>query len=149
MTTTTVRRPEPTPVAAPRAIPSLVHRLAGALLALGVVYIHVTDQGGIPGDKAPGYVGVGYWLLELTGLVLAGALLAGRRTREVWLLVSGVAAGPLVGFALSRGPGLPSYTDDKGNWTEPLGLVSIGVELALLALCAYTLTQQQRRRPRA
>ncbi len=145
MTTTSIRRPEPAPAPAPRTAPDLVHRATGAVLALAVASIHVKDQGGIPGDKAPGYVGIGYWLLELTGLVLAGALLAGRRTRAVWVLVSGVAAGPLLGFALSRGPGLPDYTDDKGNWTEPLGLVSIAVELALLALAAYALLRQHRR----
>jgi len=144
MTTTTIRRPDPFPVPAPRPTSDLAHRVAGAALAVAVAYIHVKDQGGIPGDKTPGYVGIGYWLLELTALLLAGALLAGRRTREVWLLVFGIAAGPLVGFALSRGPGLPGYTDDKGNWTEPLGLVSIAVELSLLAVTGWTLLRQHR-----
>ena len=51
-----------------------------------------------------------------------------------WFLAIGVAAGPLVGYILSRGPGLPNYDDDKGNWTEPLGLISLVVEGVLLIL---------------
>lgn len=35
---------------------------------------------------------------------------------------------------LSRGPGLPDYTDDRGNWTEPIGLWSLALELTLAAL---------------
>jgi hypothetical protein len=52
---------------------------------------------------------------------------------------TGVAVGPLLGYVLSRGPGLPGYDDDRGNWTEPLGLVSLGVEVLLLALAALRL----------
>src|SRR4051794_1901937 len=84
-------------------------RFAGAALSLGVAYIHVVDQGGIPGDKTPRYIGIGYWALEVVGVLVAAALLAagGRHLRRVWLLAMGVAAGPIVGYVLSRGPGLP------------------------------------------
>ncbi len=110
----------------------------GAALALAVTYIHVKDQGGIPGDKSPTYIAIGYYLLEATGIVAAIALLvAGRRhPRNVWALTFGVALGPLVGYVASRGPGLPLYTEDRGNWTETLGLVSLAVEGALLILAA-------------
>src|SRR4051794_38568035 len=53
-------------------------RVAGAVLALAVAAIHVIDQGGIPGQKDPAYVGVGYYLLEAAGVVVAVALLASR-----------------------------------------------------------------------
>lgn len=121
-------------------------RVLGAALALAVVYIHVKDQGGLPGDKSPGYIGVGYWLLEAAGLVAAIALLvgAGRHTVKVWALALGVAVGPIVGFVLSRGPGLPSYTDDKGNWTEPIGVVSLVVEGLLLVLAGVLLARSRR-----
>jgi hypothetical protein len=39
-----------------------------------------------------------------------------------------------VGYVLSRGPGLPGYTDDIGNWAEPLGVLSLVVEGVLLLL---------------
>ena len=115
---------------------SLAARLAGAALSLGVGWIHVVDQGGFPGSKDPSYVGAGYYVLEVVSVVVAAVLLLGpaRRRLTAWVLGVGVALGPLVGYALSRGPGLPSYTDDRGNWTEPLGLTSLAVEGALLLL---------------
>jgi hypothetical protein len=124
----------------------LATRTVGAALALGVAYIHVKDQGGFPGEKTPTYVGIGYYVLEAAGLVLAIALLAGRgrHTLKVWAVTAGLALGPLVGFALSRGPGLPDYTDDKGNWTEPIGVASLIVEGTLLALAAVLLQRSRR-----
>jgi hypothetical protein len=98
--------------------------VAGAALCLAVAV-----------SKTPTYVSVGYYALEIIGVVAAGLLIAGV-TRAGWFLAVGVAAGPFVGYVLSRGPGLPGYTSDVGNWTEPLGLVSLAVEAALFALAA-------------
>ncbi|MDH6120860.1 hypothetical protein ABH930_004987 [Kitasatospora sp. GAS204A] len=124
----------------------LLPRVVAALLCLAVSWIHVQDQGGFPGDKTPHYVGIGYYLLEATGVLCAALLLAGTRQRVPrdaypvdWLLAMGVALGPLLGFILSRGPGLPDYNDDKGNWTEPLGLISVVVEGTLLITAATVL----------
>jgi hypothetical protein len=117
-------------------------RVAGALLCLAVAYIHVKDQGGIPGDKSPGYVAIGYYLLEVAGVLAAVLLLATRKNpqaRMSWLLAAGVAFGPFLGYVLSRGPGLPGYTDDKGNWTETLGVVSLVIEGVLLVLALVAL----------
>lgn len=116
----------------------VISRIVGATLALGVAYIHIKDQGGFPGDKAPRYVGIGYYILEAVALIAAVLLLAGpgKHTVKAWLLAVGVATAPLVGFVLSRGPGLPNYTDDKGNWTEPIGVASLIVEGLLLLLAA-------------
>ncbi|MDF3287963.1 hypothetical protein [Streptomyces silvisoli] len=109
-----------------------------AALCLAVSWIHVQDQGGFPGNKTPGYVAAGYYLLEAAGVIAAGLLLLaarrGARALPVWLLAACVGIGPLVGYVLSRGPGLPDYSDDKGNWAEPLGLVSLVVEAALIAI---------------
>ncbi|MFJ6665419.1 hypothetical protein [Streptomyces sp. NPDC091383] len=83
--------------------------------------------------RDPHYIGVAYHVLEIAAVVAAALLLAGI-VRPGWLLAVGVAAGPLLGYILSRGPGLPHYSDDIGNWTEPLGLASLAVEGALLLL---------------
>jgi hypothetical protein len=112
---------------------TLPARLAAAALCLAVAAIHVKDQGGFPGDKQPTYVGIGYYLLELAA-VAAAVLLLSRAYRKGWLLSAGVALGPLIGYALSRGPGMPLYGDDRGNWTETLGVISLLVEGALLLL---------------
>lgn len=117
-------------------------RVVAALLCLAVTYIHVKDQGGIPGNKSPGYVAIGYWALEVAGVLASVLLLATRKnsgTRTGWLLAAGVALGPILGYVLSRGPGLPNYTDDKGNWTETLGVVSLVVEGVLLVLALIAL----------
>lgn len=134
-------------VAAARVLPA---RLTAAALSLAVAWIHVEDQGGFPGNKTPHYVGLGYYALEAAGALTAVLLLftRGRALAAAWFLSAGVALGPLFGFVLSRGPGLPNYSDDKGAWTEPLAMWAVGVELALLALaCAFgTRAAQEARR---
>lgn len=122
---------------------TIIARLTGALLCLGVVAIHVIDQGGIPGSKTPTYVGIGYYVLEIVGILTAIWLLA-RPARAAWFVAIGVAGGPLLGYVLSRGPGLPDYADDKGNWTEPLGLLSVLVEGVLLVLSVTLFVRRAR-----
>jgi hypothetical protein len=114
-----------------------------ALLCVGVAVIHVIDQGGIPGSKTPGYVGVGYWILELVAVLTAVWLIASQ-AKAPWGIALGVAAGPLIGYVLSRGLGLPDYSDDKGNWAEPLGVLSLVVELSLLVLAVAMLSRTSR-----
>ncbi|WP_256639764.1 hypothetical protein [Streptomyces murinus] len=119
-------------------------RWVGALLCLAVAVIHVVDQGGITATRDPHYVGVAYHVLEIAAVVAAVLLLVGL-VRPGWLLAAGVAVGPLLGYVLSRGPGLPDYRDDIGNWTEPLGLVSLAVEGALLLLSVPLFLRSLRR----
>jgi hypothetical protein len=128
------------PLTQPRraAASSLVARIVGVVGCLAVAAIHVIDQGGIPGTKGPEYVQILYYALEVAG-VLAAVLLLTKHVRSAWLLSLAVAAGPIVGYVLSRGPGLPNYTDDVGNWGEPLGVVSLIVEGILLILAAVLL----------
>lgn len=124
---------------------SLVARSAGAVLAVLVTVIHVSDQGGLTALKDPAYVGQGYRVLEVAGLVTAALLLlAPARARALgWLLAVGVAVGPIVGYVLSRGPGLPDYTDDKGVWTELLGVQALTVEALLLVLSVLVVSRRR------
>ena len=141
-TTATRDRTDPTPLH-----DHLAARVAASVLAVLVTVIHVSDQGGLTALKDPAYVGQGYRLLELAGVVVAVLLLlAPLRQRFLgWLLALGVAVGPIVGFVLSRGPGLPSYVDDKGNWTELLGLQALTVEAALLILAGVVVLARRAR----
>jgi hypothetical protein len=84
-----------------------------------------------------------YYALEGAGVV-AAALLLTRYGTWGWFLSLGVAAGPVLGYLLSRGPGLPDYTDDIGNWAEPLGVISLVVEGILLVVAAGALTVSRR-----
>src|SRR5919202_3240860 len=111
-TSSTATRTSSAPLAL--AVPA---RLTGAALAIAVALVHVIDQGGFPGDKDPAYVGKGYYLLELAGVLVAAALVLARTVRlarPAWWGAALVALGPLAGYIASRGPGLPDYTDDKG-----------------------------------
>jgi hypothetical protein len=121
----------------------------GAVLALAVAWIHVTDQGGFPGEKSPAYIAIGYYVLEAVAVLVAAALLApaARNRLGTWLLAAAVGAGPMLGFILTRGPGLPDATDDRGNWGEPLGVASLVVEALLILLslaCAAQLRSSSR-----
>jgi len=120
----------------------LVARMGGVVGCLVVAVIHVIDQGGVPGTKGPEYVQFMYYALEAAGVVSA-ALLLTNQARLGWLPSLGVAVGPIVGYVLSRGPGLPDYTDDIGNWTEPLGVTSLIVETILLIIAAASLLRSR------
>ncbi|MEW2295622.1 hypothetical protein ABZ719_23435 [Streptomyces sp. NPDC006743] len=126
--------------------PAWAARWAGALLCLVVAGIHVVDQGGFTATRDPAYVGIAYHVLEIAAVV-AAVLLLMRLPRPGWLLAAGVAAGPVLGYLLSRGPGLPDYRDDVGNWTEPLGLASLAVEGTLLLVSVPLLVWSLRHRP--
>ena len=45
----------------------------------------------------------------------------------------------LIGYVLSRTSGLPGFTDDIGEWSEPLGLASLVFEGLLVCLSAVVL----------
>jgi hypothetical protein len=121
-----------------RAGSSVILRAVGALGCLAIAAIHIIDQGGVPGAKDPEYVQILYYLLEVAGVLAAGLLLTNFAKRG-WILSLGVAAGPILGYVLSRGPGLPDYRDDIGNWAEPLGVLSLVVEGILLVITAATI----------
>lgn len=122
-------------------------RVVGALLALAVAYTHFSDQGAaFPGSKEPGYVGVGYYIVEAVA-VLAAILLLTRGARTGWFLSLGVALGPIIGYLLSRGPGLPNYVDDKGAWfDEPVAIEAFTAEVLLLVLAVFFLSRARARR---
>lgn len=122
-------------------------RMAGALLCLAIAAVHVIDQGGLPGSKEPHYVGLMYYGLEAAA-ILTAAVLVGRAGLLGWLLTASVATAPISGYVLSRGPGLPGYTNDKGNWSEPLGLIALTVEGALLLLSVWRLARDAGRERR-
>jgi len=115
-----------------RSIPLV---LLGALLCAFVIAIHVIDQGGVTGLADPPYKGYLYYALEIGAAITALVLLSRRAALIGWVLALGVSVGPIVGYIASRSIGLPNYTDDIGNWTEPLGLTALSVE-GLLLICA-------------
>jgi hypothetical protein len=51
-----------------------------------------------------------------------------------WAVAGPVAAGPFVGYLLSRTVELPADADDKGNWADAVGTLSLFVEGSLIVL---------------
>lgn len=56
-----------------------------------------------------------------------------------WIGAAALAAGPLLGYVLTRSVGLPGDSEDIGNWLDTLGLASIFVESGVLALAVTRL----------
>jgi len=153
MTTTTSR-----PVASPaRSFPAAAAtRVVGAVFALAVGYFHVIDQKGFPGQKgddSAAYIQVLYYVLEVAAVVAAILLLV-KAVKAGWFVALGVAAGPILGYLLSRGPGLPSYLSDKGHWfgdpgkpfTEFVDTASFVCEVVLLVLAVAAFARLRSRR---
>ncbi len=86
------------------------------------------------------YLGVLYVGL-IVAAVAAAALLVHTSSRTGWLLAGAMSAATIAGFVLTRTVGLPGATEDRGNWLEPLGLASLFVEAAVVALAAYAVTR--------
>jgi len=97
----------------------------------GVALIHLLD---LPGQlsETP-YIFVLYLALMVASVALAGVLIAASDARA-WAAATVLAALAIVAYVLSRTSGLPNSTDDIGNWSEPLGIASLFVEGALVAL---------------
>jgi hypothetical protein len=131
------------------AVPDIGVRLVGALLALAVSAVHIADQGGVTAFTSPDWIGWGYRLIEVGGVLTAVALLlvplasSSRSADPSWSVPArrlGWAAGVLLGtgpflaYVLSRTVGVPGDPGDVGNWGYWVGTVSLFVEAALVAL---------------
>lgn len=95
--------------------------------------------------KETPYLGGLYIALRVASLVVAGFILHSGSTLA-WGAAGVLATATLIGFVLSRTTGLPGADGDIGNWSEPLGLASMLVEGALLALSHYAFVLSRRER---
>jgi hypothetical protein len=118
-----------------QALHRLVHDVAAratvavGLAAIGV--IHLLDSIGKYSETR--YLFWMYIALIVGSIAVAGLVLF-TRARSAFLAAAALAASALVGYVLSRSTGLPNATGDIGNWTEPLGLASLFVEGAVVAV---------------
>jgi hypothetical protein len=138
-------------VTARGAAPEFAVRFAGALLAVAVAAVHVADQGGVTALADPAWIGWGYRLIEVGGVLTALILLLPRPAwfGPAWLgWASGalLGAAPFLGYLASRTVGVPGDSDDVGNWGDWLGTVSLLVEAALVMLGVSMLLAMRQRR---
>jgi hypothetical protein len=112
-------------------VTEIAARATVAVGLAGVALIHLLDSIGKWSETR--YLFWMYIALMAGSVATAGAVLF-TRSRLSWLAAAAVAAGALIGFVINRTVGLPNATDDIGNWTEPLGLASLFVEAATVAV---------------
>jgi len=117
-----------------------VARGLAAVGMAGIGLIHLLDA---PGKftETP-YMGWMYVGLILSSLGIAYAFVR-TSSPKVWLAAAGLAASAMVGFILTRTVGLPQAHGDIGNWSEPLGMASLFVEGALVALSGAVLAERR------
>jgi hypothetical protein len=112
----------------------IVTRAIAIVGLAGIALIHLLDSIGKYGETR--YLFWMYVALMAGSVAVAGALLQ-LRDRRVWIASGGLAASALAGYVLSRTTGLPGAHGDIGNWSEPLGLASLFVEGAVVAVSGY------------
>jgi hypothetical protein len=137
-------------VTASDSLPDLGVRVVGALLALGIAAVHVADQGGITVLNSPSWIGWGYRVIEVGGVLTALTLLLPRPRRlgPAWLgWAAGVllGTGPFIAYIASRTIGVPGDPGDVGNWGYWVGTVSLFIEAALIMLSVSMLLAARRR----
>jgi hypothetical protein len=121
------------------SVPEMGVRLVGALLALAVTAVHIADQGGITAFNSPDWIGWGYRIIEVGGVLTALTLLL-PRPRWLgpawlgWAAAVLLGTGPFVAYILSRSVGVPGDPGDVGNWGYWVGTVSLFIEAALIML---------------
>ena len=74
------------------------------------------------------------YIALIAGTVVTAAAVLFTHARVALIAAAGLAASAAIGFVLSRTTGLPQADGDIGNWTEPLGLASLFVEGAVVAV---------------
>ena len=125
--------------------PHAAHGIARQALAaaglVGVAVVHLLDT---PGkfEETP-YLGVMFLGLIAASLLAAELLLRGADS-IAWLAGAGLAGATILGYVVSRTIGLPGAPeDDIGNWSEPLGMVSLLIEAVVLWLCTVGYLQSR------
>jgi hypothetical protein len=121
-----------------------VLRAVAVIGLAGVALIHVLDAHNT--FTSTPYIG---WLYVglITGALASAAWLVRSSDSRAWAGAALLPLGAIVGFVLSRTVGLPGSTDDIGNWWEPLGLASLFVEGAVVALAGAVLAERRAVRP--
>lgn len=91
-------------------------------------------------DEAP-YMGVLFVLLTAACLAIGASIALSDATRG-YLAAIGVCGAAVVGYAATRLFAFPQLADDVGNWFEPLGVVSVLSETAVVVLAALALRRR-------
>ncbi|MBV9336831.1 MAG: hypothetical protein JO243_13180 [Solirubrobacterales bacterium] len=91
----------------------------------------------------------GALFIALSAAALASALLLMAVEHElVWTGAAALCLAAVLGYVLSRSVGLPSMSDDIGDWFNPLGIAAVACETGAVIICSIVLWQARAaRRP--
>ncbi len=117
-------------------------RAAGAVGLAAIGLIHLLDA---PGKLSETPYMFWMYLLLIAGCLGGATLLLRGNSRLAWLAAAVLSIMPFLGYVFSRTTGLPGATGDIGNWTEPLGLASLFVEVCVFAMSVSMLSQLRER----
>ena len=100
----------------------------GLILVVGLIHLYLMPR---HYEAAP-YLGVLFGLLFAGTLTSVVGILQGRGWG--WTLGSMLCAAAFVGYFISRIWGLPGFPQAEGNWANPIGTVSFGLEALFIFL---------------
>jgi hypothetical protein len=113
-----------------------VARVVAIAALAGVAMVHVLQVPDAFADA--GYLGALFVLVAVACIALA-ALMTRTSDDRLWLVSGALPVLVLIGYVLSRTSGLPGFSEDIGEWTEPLALIAIVFESLLISLSAVAL----------
>lgn len=121
------------------------HRLTrylGVLACAGVIAVHVHGQGGMTGWAGPPWwMGIGFYVLELSLAFAAIALLVGREVTWAWCVTSLVALTCVMVYLITHIVQIGGDTTDAGHWRNTLGSVGLIFDLLLIGLSVIGVTR--------
>jgi hypothetical protein len=115
--------------------------LAGAAIVAAVAHLPVISP---HLEEAP-YMGVLFIVLTGACLILAAAAL-GHDSPAVYAASAVTCGSAIIGYVATRLVAFPMLADDVGNWYEPLGVVSVLSESAVVLLSIAALLGARRAR---
>jgi hypothetical protein len=106
----------------------------GGLAAIALIHILQLPDA----FAAIGYLGA-LFIAAIVGCLALASVLTRTSDDRVWMAAGGLPALILLGYIISRSVGLPGFTDDVGEWSEPLGLLSMVAEGLMVFVTAALL----------
>jgi hypothetical protein len=103
----------------------------------GIAVVHMLQAP--DGFAATFYVGLLFCLAVVACLLLIAAVATTSDSRATEL-AGGLASLILLLYLISRCFGLPAFTDEKGIWDEPLGMLSMVFEGLVICVTAATMS---------
>ena len=115
------------------AINDAVTRGVAIAALLGIAVVHVLQSP--DAFREATYLGI-LFIVAIVASVVMAAVLTQTGDERVELAAGAMAALILICYILSRTSGLPSVTNNIGEWTNPLGLVSMVAEALMVCVAA-------------